>query len=208
MASGQSDPGDFSATWVKYSNMDHLIQWLITYKYAILFPLAVAEGPVLAVIVGWLCAAGAMRLSIAYPIIIAGDMVSDSACYLLGRMTGVGRLSRLAGWLGFSPEKMNRLRVWFRDNPAKTISISKVTLGVGAAGIFLAGQSRIPYSRFLPIALGMSALQYFFYLIAGMLLGHGYLVLTHYLNLAASLLIASGVATLIFLLVRSYLKKL
>jgi membrane-associated protein len=197
-----------SATWVKYFDMDKLIQWLTAYKYAVLFPLAIVEGPVLAVVVGWLCAAGLMRVGIAYPIIIAGDMVGDSGCYLLGRLNAGGSPGRFGRRLGLSREKIERWHNWFRDNPVKMISLSKITLGVGPAGIFLAGQARIPYARFLPVCVGTSALQYFFYLLAGMLLGHGYLLLTHILNITASLLIALATASLVFLLIRSYLKRL
>ncbi|HEV2355526.1 MAG TPA: hypothetical protein VGR89_14855, partial [Puia sp.] len=113
--------------------MENLIHWLTVYKYAVLFPLAIIEGPVLAVIVGWLCAAGLMRIEAAYPIIIAGDMVGDSGCYLLGRVTKAGHINRLLRWLGCTEEKVDRIRVWFRANPVKMISLSKITPGVGPA---------------------------------------------------------------------------
>jgi membrane-associated protein len=197
-----------SAISVKYFDMDKLIQWLTTYKYAVLFPLAIVEGPVLAVVVGWLCSAGLMRIGIAYPIIIAGDIVSDSACYLLGRLTARGRPGKLARRMGITSERMVRWQTWLRDNPIKTISLSKITLGIGPAGIFMAGRAQIPYGRFLPICIGTSAVQYFFYLLAGLLLGHGYLILTRYLNIAGALIIAAAIAGFVLLLTRSYLKRL
>lgn len=208
MASGPRVPGAFSAISVKYFDMNNLIEWLTDYKYAVLFPLAILEGPVVAVVAGWLCAAGLMRLSIAYPIVVAGDMISDTGCYLLGRLTSTERLGRLAQMVGVNPAKIRRLRCWLRNNPVKMISISKIALGVGPAGIFLAGQSGVPYSRFLSICIGMSALQYFFYLLAGMLLGHGYLALTHYLTLTASFFIAVSLGSLAFFIIRSHFRKL
>src|SRR5579872_1795247 len=180
--------------WAKYFSMENLIHWLTVYKYAVLFPLAIIEGPVLAVVAGWLCATGLLRIEAAYPIIIAGDMVGDSGCYLLGRVTKAGHMNRFLRWLGCTDDKVNRIRHWFRANPVKMISLSKITPGVGPAGIFLAGQSRIPYKEFLPVCIGTSALQYFFYLQAGLLVGHGYLLLTRYLNVAASLCIGLAIA--------------
>lgn len=188
--------------------MENLIHWLTIYKYAVLFPLAIIEGPVLAVVAGWLCAAGYLRIEIALPVIVAGDMIGDSACYLLGRVTRAGHFNRLLGIFGCSAERVDRLREWFRVNPIKTISLSKITPGIGPAGIYLAGQTRIPYNEFLPICVSTSVVQYFFYLQAGMLLGHGYLLLTHYLNVVASLCIAVAVAAVIFFVIRTYLRKL
>jgi membrane-associated protein len=188
--------------------MDTLIYCLTTYKYALLFPLAVIEGPVLAILVGWLCAAGIFRIAPAYGILILGDMVGDSGFYLLGRMTADGRFERFAAKLGFGARRIERVRRWFRENPVRTISASKISLGVGPAGLFLAGQCRIPYKTFLPVCTGVAALQYFFYLLSGMLLGHGYLILIHYLNVLSSVIITLAAATVAFLLLRSYFKKL
>lgn len=188
--------------------MDTLIHWLINYKYVLLFPLAVVEGPVLAIVVGWLCGAGVLRIAPCYAILIAGDMVGDSGFYLLGRMTADGRFERWAARIGCGPQKVDRIRLWFRENPLRTISASKITLGVGPVGLFLAGQSRIPYKTFLPVCTGVAALQYFFYLLAGMLLGHGYALLAHYLSVVSALTITFVAGTVAFLLLRSHFKKL
>lgn len=188
--------------------MESFVHWLIVYKYALLFPLAIVEGPVLAILVGWLCGAGILQFAPSYAILIAGDMVGDSGFWLLGRLTADGRFERLAGRIGFGPQKVNRARQWFRDHPLKTISASKITLGVGPVGLFLAGQSRIPYKTFLPVCTGVAALQYFFYLLAGMLLGHGYLLLVHYLSVVSAVVITVAAATVVFLLIRSHFKRL
>jgi membrane protein DedA with SNARE-associated domain len=188
--------------------MDTLINCLATYKYALLFPLAIIEGPVLAIVVGLLCAEGVFRIAPAYGILILGDMVGDSGFYLLGRLTAHGRLERFAARMGFGPQRVERVRWWFRENPVRTISTSKISLGVGPVGLFLAGQCRIPYKTFLPVCTGVAALQYFFYLLAGMLLGHGYLLLIHYLNVLSSVFITLAAMTVVFLLLRSHFKKL
>jgi membrane protein DedA with SNARE-associated domain len=188
--------------------MESFVHWLIVYKYGLLFPLAVVEGPVLAVIVGWLCGAGVLQFVPSFAILIAGDMVGDSGFYLLGRLTAEGHFERFAARIGCGPRKVDRARQWFRENPLRTIAASKITLGVGPVGLFLAGQSRIPYKTFLSVCSGVAALQYFFYLLAGMLLGHGYVLLVHYLSVVSAVGITVAAATLVFLLLRSHFKKL
>ena len=65
--------------------MDHIFSLLHDYGYYVLFPLAVVEGPILAVIAGFLCATGIMNPFLVYLFIVSGDIVGDSVCYFAGR---------------------------------------------------------------------------------------------------------------------------
>jgi membrane protein DedA with SNARE-associated domain len=185
--------------------LDYIIHLLTVYKYFTLFPLAVVEGPILAVIAGLLCSEGFLNPVIAYPIIVLGDITGDSLLYALGRWDS-GRPSRWYRWIGLTAEKIDRARTYFVGNPVKTVSLSKVILGAGIAGIFLAGNSRIPYRKFLVICLATSAGQYTVYLGIGLLFGRAYKDLNLYLNYIAtiSILLAFG---LFFLLILKSLGK-
>jgi hypothetical protein len=125
---------------------------LIAHRYVMLLPLAIVEGPVLAVIAGLLCTQGFLTPFIVYPLIIAGDMIGDSICYWLGRAARSGRFNRfwltrrLGNRLGGNREKLDRLMLFFDENQVKTVSLSKITLGVGAAGIAGALLSQGPVS--------------------------------------------------------------
>jgi len=66
-------------------------------------------GPVLAVVVGWLCSAGTLSLGLALPILVVGDMIGDSGFYLPGRFTSDGRFERLAMKIGCGPNRVNRI---------------------------------------------------------------------------------------------------
>lgn len=190
--------------------MDYVFYLLMQYKYFILLPLAVIEGPIIAVIAGLLCSRGVMNVLYIYPIIIFGDLIGDSLVYFLGRS---GRstsklLLTIKKWIGLTETKMERARTFFETNPRKTIALSKVILGVGVAGIYMAGNARVPYSKFIPICLATSAAQYIFYIGLGFLFGQAYEQINHYLNFFASITITIGIAFLLFLLIRSKLKKL
>src|ERR1017187_6539515 len=109
---------------------------------------------------------------------------------------------------GLKPENMDRVRVYFDANPRKTISLSKITLGIGIAGIYLAGHAKIPYSRFIRICLITSALQYVIYLGIGLLFGSAYKQISQYLDFFAAFSIVTGVSILLFFIVKSYRRKL
>lgn len=188
--------------------MDHIIQLLLQYKYFILFPLAIIEGPIIAVICGFLCINNILNPFIVFPIIVAGDMVGDSLVYLLGRFGIPPFLKRIAIKLGFKPEKVQKVRAYFNTNPIRTISLSKITLGIGFAGIYLAGHAKIPYPRFIIISMFTSALQYVVYLGIGLLFGHAYKQINNYIDFLTALVVIIALSVGIFLYVKSKRKKI
>ena len=162
----------------------------------------------MAVIAGFLCMGGFMNPFIAYPIIVLGDIIGDSICYMFGRF-GVPRFfKRISKRLGLKPERMDRVRAYFDSNPKKTIALSKITLGIGVAGIYLAGNARIPYYRFIRICLVTSALQYVVYISIGMLFGSAYKQIDHYLNFFAAFTLVTAFAIIFIYFVNSIRKKL
>jgi membrane-associated protein len=188
--------------------MEHIVYLLTKYRYFILFPLAIVEGPILAVIAGFLCMGGFLNLFIVYPIIVLGDICGDSICYTFGRWGVPGFLKKIATGIGIRHENINKVRAYFDSNPNRTISLSKITLGIGIAGIYLAGNARIPYDRFIRICLITSALQYIVYLGIGILFGDAYLQISHYLNFFAALTIITALAIILLYIIKSIRKKI
>lgn len=188
--------------------METIFYLLLKYKYGILFPLAIVEGPILAVIAGFFCTEGYLNLFIVYPIIVLGDIIGDTIIYMFGRWGVPGFLKKILYALGLKTEKMEKARVYFDSNPKKTISLSKITPGVGIGGIYLAGNARIPYAQFLRICLVTSALQYVVYLGIGLLFGSAYQQISHYLNFFAAFAIIALLSVILFYIVKSILKKI
>src|ERR1700730_3666378 len=99
--------------WVRTDRrafMDHIIYLLDEYKYFILFPLAIVEGPILAVIAGFLCMRGILNIGLVLPVIVLADMVSDSACFFLGRKGIPHRLKNLIYRIGFNHDRIHRAK--------------------------------------------------------------------------------------------------
>jgi membrane-associated protein len=188
--------------------LEHIIELLLQYKYLILFPLAIVEGPIIAVIAGFLCTGGFLNPFIVFPIIVFGDIIGDSLVYMMGRFGVPGFLKRFIKRLGFKPKNMELVRSYFDANPTRTISLSKITLGIGIAGIYLAGNVRIPYRKFIRVCLLTSALQYIVYLTIGLLFGSAYKQISHYLDFFAALLIVTALTVLLFIFIKSKRKNI
>jgi membrane-associated protein len=188
--------------------MEHIVYLLSQYKYFILFPLAIVEGPIIAVIAGFLSTNGLLNPFIVFPVIVFGDIIGDSICYSLGRWGVPGFLKKIGYRFGLNPKRMDRARFLFDSNPITTISLSKIILGIGVTGIYMAGNAKIPYYKFIRICLVTSMIQYIFYLGIGLLFGHAYIQISHYLNYFASICIITVLAVILFYFIKSMLKKI
>jgi membrane-associated protein len=188
--------------------LETALHLLIQYKYLVLFPLAIVEGPVIAVIAGFLCTNGFLNPVIVYPLIIAGDIIGDSLCYLLGRWGVPPFIRRLGEFFGIHRNGIEQIRALFHSNPEKIISLSKVILGVGFAGIYLAGTTRIPYNKFVRICFLTSAFQFAIYLSIGLLFGGAFIQISQYLSWFASISLIVVMVILLFFLIQLKLKKL
>lgn len=188
--------------------METIFFLLLTYRYPILFPLAIVEGPILAVIAGFFCTQGYLNLFIVYPIIVLGDVTGDTIVYMSGRWGIPGFLKKILYKIGLTPQNMQKARLYFDSNPKKSISLSKIALGIGIAGIYLAGNARIRYPLFLRISLVTSAIQYVVYLGIGLLFGSAYKQISHYLNVFAAAAIIALLSVILFYIIISIRKKL
>jgi membrane-associated protein len=187
--------------------LEHIFYLLTEYKYFLLFPLAIVEGPIIAIIAGFLCINGFLNPWIAFPLIVLGDIIGDSICYMFGRWGVPEFIKKISSSFGLTLEKINRTRIFFNSNPNKTIFLSKITLGIGIAGIYLAGNARVPYNKFIAICLVTSAIQYVVYLGIGLLFGSAYIQINHYLNYFASFSILAAMAIFLFFFIKSKFKK-
>ncbi|MDP2594270.1 MAG: DedA family protein [bacterium] len=176
--------------------MDDVIHLLETYKYLILFPLAIIEGPILTVIAGFLVSLGVMNIYIVYAIIVLGDVIGDALYYGLGRF-GSGFLHRHGHWVGITSDRLERTKVLYHTHHFKSVVLSKVVYGVGLIGMVVAGSLKMPYKRFMLAAFLVSLVQSAILIIIGIFFGYAYVQIEQYLNeyaAIASVIVLAAVA--------------
>lgn len=187
--------------------LEEIVLLLERYRYIVLFPLAIVEGPIISVISGFLCTTRMMHTYYALPVIVFGDITGDSFYYCLGRWRSNRPLPRLLRFVRPKDSKLERVRGFFESNPIRTISLSKIFLGVGLAGLFLAGNAKVPYRKFLAICLVTSIVQCGVYLSIGLLFGRAYIKIGGYLNGLTTFFIMLAIAALLFFSISTFLKK-
>ena len=174
---------------LKYSTMIPTLQQtvalLLTYKYVLLFPLSIIEGPIVTVIGGFLASLHLMNWIIIYLIVIVGDVLGDGLMYSFGRFGGE-TLKKHGFRVGVTHERLEFAKKYFDEHHHKAIITSKLVHGIGVSGLVAAGVSKIPYLRFMRTCLLISLLQSAFFLIVGIFFGHAYKQIGDYLDYFAA----------------------
>ena len=145
-----------------------VLNLLSNHGIAILFPLAVVEGPIATVIAAWLASIGLLDLRQVLVCVIAADLVGDSFLYLVGRL-GLDRLPyRWRVRLGLTNRRLKALTQAFHTKATRILVIGKLTHAAGFAVLIAAGAVRMRFLPFLaanfaatvPKSLALAALGY------------------------------------------------
>src|SRR6185312_6958785 len=94
-----------------------LFRFLIQYKYQVIFPIAIVEGPIITLIAGFLISLGYLSWFPTLILVFFGDMISDSFFYLVGKY-GRKYAERIK-FLKLSEERMLRLENHYQNHPCK-----------------------------------------------------------------------------------------
>lgn len=122
---------------------------ILQYRYWILIPLSLIEGPIVAFVAGTLASLGYFN-----PFALAGfffvrDVLVDGACYALGYFGGQSRLAKaILRKIGVTDEHLGEVRMLWNKHPGKTMFFSKLSYGVAAGFIVVAGMVEMPLEKF------------------------------------------------------------
>ncbi|MCK9186432.1 DedA family protein [Candidatus Gracilibacteria bacterium] len=184
-----------------------IIQLLLTYRYLILLPISIVEGPIITVIAGFFAVTGLFNPFIIYGIVILGDLMGDTLAYSIGRFGGHHLLKTKFGhFIGVTPEKLEEAKDKFQKHHRKTIIFSKIFHGFGITGLTAAGVLKINYLKYLTTCLFVSIIQSAMFLLIGLLFGSAYQTLGQYIDYFAATTITIGSCVVIFLIVRNKFK--
>lgn len=126
------------------------LTWLLTYRYLVIVPLIIIEGPIVMVVSGFLLRLGYFAFWPVYLVLLLGDLAGDFIWYGVGYY-GARRLVRRYGhFLSLTDEVMDRIEEVFKKYQNKILFTSKVTMGLGFALVTLitAGAVRVPLKNY------------------------------------------------------------
>ncbi len=130
-----------------------IVSWLLTYRYSIAYPLAIAEGPVVMMICGLLVRLGFFEFWAIYFILIAGDLTGDVVWYLVGRHGARSFIHKYGRFLSLTEANVEKAERFFQNHHIKILLISKITMGFGfaIATLIAAGAAKVPFKKYFAI---------------------------------------------------------
>lgn len=170
---------------------------LIYYKYYLLFPATVVEGPIVTVIAGFLSAHGIMNSYVVYLVVVAGDLTGDILYYAMGRWGRYGILDKWGKYFGISVTKIKEWENHFANHSGKTILIGKLAHGIGTIFLIAAGVSRVPLGEFMIYSLIGTVPKTLTLLLVGYYFGYAYARLNRYFDWLALAILALAVLLLL-----------
>ena len=177
-----------------------LIQLLLTYKYVILIPLAIIEGPIVSVIAGFLTTQGIFNLLLVFLVMVAGDIIGDGIFYFIGY-----KGEKFFHYFKINEEKIEKAKIYFQENHKKAIALSKVMWGIGTAGLIAAGALHVSYKRYFKTCALYSLGQSFIMIALGIFFGQAYIIIGKYFNYYTAWISILGIAFLLFFVfIRKY----
>lgn len=166
-----------------FASPAELLSILEQYKYWIIFPIAVFEGPIIIIISGFLVSLGYLNGWIAYVVVIIADMIGDSIYYSIGRFWGKSKfIKKIGKYIGYDEGSEKYIEDHFKRHKVKTFMIGKVTHGLGGTIQVASGIAKVTYKEFFWLSLIGTAPKALGLLILGYYLGSYYERINNYLQ--------------------------
>lgn len=183
-------------------SLSFIIELLSHYKYAFLLPVAAVEGPIISILGGFLASTGHLNIFLVYVVVVLGDLIGDTAYYMLGRMGGRSFAQKHGKLVGITEQRLVRLESHFKDHAGKTLVIGKFSHGLGAVVLFAAGMGRVTYPKFAIYNLWSTGLKSLILVIAGYYYGYAYQRINDYFGYASYFFIGlAGIIVIAYILV-------
>lgn len=182
-------------------SLAQIIQWLLAYRYFVLFPIAVVEGPIVTVAAGFLSSLGHLNLFIAYGVIVLGEMVGDTIYYWLGRWGGYPFINHVGRHVGITAERVEKIEKHYANHPARTIILGKFAYSLELPFLIAAGLFKVDYKKFASYVFIASVPKSFIFILIGYYSGEAYSNINRYLDAAVFMIVAAISLVLVYLLI-------
>ena len=173
----------------------HILLFLEHYKYLVIFPIAILEGPFVMVICGFLVSIGFLNGIGVYFLLVLGDTVGDIFHYYIGyHSTRLEWVKKFGKVFGYDEKGEKFLEEHFHKHKGKTLFIAKVAHGVGTAIQVAAGVAKVDIAGYIGWNIIGTFPKVLVLMLIGFYAGTSYTKFTSYLGAVAFVTIAVVVA--------------
>jgi membrane-associated protein len=177
--------------------LQHIIQLIEQYKYVVLFPIVVVEGPIISIVSGFLVSLHKLNIFATYAVLVVGDTLGDVLYFWAGHG---GRMSFLTRGRK-NDKRLKKLERHFERNAGRTLLIAKFTYFFGAVTIIAAALAKTPFRKFLFYSFIGTVVKTAILMVIGYYFGSAYEKIAHYLGDVAVLFITLAVLAILAFLI-------
>jgi membrane protein DedA with SNARE-associated domain len=153
--------------------MNTTAQLIIEYRYLILIPLAIIEGPIVAFIAGTLAILGYFDIYVLAAFFLVRDVAMDAIYYCIGYFGGKTKFAqRMLAKIKVTENHLDGVRKLWEHHPLSTMFIGKLSYGVGSTFVTVAGMVKFPFSTFFKYGVIVAIAQYWTLLALGYFYGN------------------------------------
>ncbi len=164
-------------------NMEYFYALIATYKYLILFPVAVLEGPIVAVLAGVLIKFGQISLLPAYIILVLGNVIPDIAYYGMGRFGQKNFYTqKYINKFSFIRNNFKLIEKLWNEHFRKTVFLSKLAYGLSTPFLISAGLVKVPFSKFISHTIIIDLFDIALFIFLGIVFGKTYNMVSNYID--------------------------
>ncbi|MEQ1499947.1 MAG: VTT domain-containing protein [Parcubacteria group bacterium] len=185
-----------------------ILSALSYYKYWIIFPIAIFEGPIICVISGFLVSMGSLNGFVVYMMLVLADTLGDLMYYSIGRFWRHSDwLKKHANFFGYSEKSEEYLQNHFSKHKAKTFLLAKISHGLGSSVQIASGIAKVNYKEFLLWSVVGTVPKVLVLLILGYYVGSSYENIDNYLQFMALLAVGTVCLLVMYFVLSKHLKK-
>ena len=154
-------------------SLESITPLILEYRYWILVPLSIVEGPIVAFAAGTLASAGYFNIYALAVFFFVRDMVMDGLYYALGHYGGrTAIVQRILHKIGVRQDHLEEVRTLWERHTGKTMFLGKLSYGIASSFIVVAGMIKMPLPKFFGWGAVAAVAQYGVLLLLGYLFGN------------------------------------
>lgn len=180
-----------------FVELSQIVDWLLKYRYFILFPITLFEGPIITVIAGYLASLNIFNGWIVYLIVVLGDTSGDILYYAAGRWGRWKFCERWGRLFDVEENKVAKMEKYFSRHAGKTLFIGKFGYGVVGSLLFASGVANISLTRFLMFTFPATLIKSMMLLLVGFYFGSAYREIKVYFDYTSYIMIGLAIILIV-----------
>ena len=165
-------------------SLNTIFIWIATYRYVVLLPFAIIEGPIISIIAGFLVSIGQLNFWLAYGLLALGDVIGDIGLYALGRWGRTSFIARYGHFFGVTAERIETLEKFFDDHAKKTLLFGKWGHAFGLPVLVAAGAAKESFGEFVTVSILGTLPKTLALLLIGFYFGESFTLINKYIGYA------------------------